>query len=91
MPDVDTALRHFRKARQHIDAAEAALRADDPTARKVLDAVAGETPLVAIQRATGLNYDAAAKACSRLVRRGDLRRVRLGVYARPSGAGEGGR
>lgn len=89
MPDVETALQHFRAARAHIEKAEAALTAPDPAARKVLDVVQGERTLATIVQATGLSHDAAAQACSRLVRRGELRRVRRGVYALPKGAGEG--
>lgn len=89
MPDVDTALAHFRRARAHLDLAEAALEAPDPGPAKVLAVVAGEMTLGAIVKATGLTMTAAAQACSRLARRGELQRVRHGVYAPKAGAGEG--
>lgn len=89
MPDVDSALAHFRQAREHMKKAEEALLAEDPAAKKVLDAVTGEMTLGAIVKATDLTKTAAAQACSRLTRSGAIRRVRHGVYAPKAGAGEG--
>lgn len=49
-------------------------------------AVTREMRLAEVIKATGLVEDVAAQACARLVRRGELRRVRTGVYA-PTGGG----
>ena len=89
MADVYAALAHFRKAREHIEKAEAALTSPDPAGRRVLDVVTGEMTLAGIVKATGLQHETVAQACSRLVKRGELRRVRHGVYAPRKRAGEG--
>lgn len=86
MPDINAAKAHFRRAREHIKKAEAALDAPDPATAKVLATVTREMRLAEVIKATGLVEDVAAQACARLVRRGELRRVRTGVYA-PTGGG----